>query len=716
VTACFVPAMGRRPSLRTGLAALVLCLVAAGFWWWNRPPSEPPDDSTVQRASVVLNPGYVGPTACAPCHAERVADFGRTRHQLACVVPTAEMMPAAFLTGGTVQTPDRSLHFEMSHVAGAFVQTTVRETESGEERTTSPIAYVYGSGGVTDEVYFTWHGDRLFELPAVWLNPLGDWGTSLFDPRGTGDFSREMTIRCVECHNTWFEHVPGTLNEYRREGAILGVTCERCHGPAEAHVAGRQPARAPQRPNIVHPGRLSRDRQIDICAQCHSNTIKPRGRPFTYMPGEPLEVYFKAFETRRPEDDHVANQVGYLRQSLCFAKSESLTCTTCHDPHKAPALDKLSAGRAACIKCHESSDCQERARLPEAIRDSCVECHMPRGNKIQVNFRTAREEYYPPAQRSEHRIGVYPFARDEVLLGWYRSQSDGPSARQARRLEESLASYWLNVAEERKSEHRYLAAVDACRSSLRFDGEERARPLLDEMIKRQTSVDADWADAVRLSDAGRHREAISVLERLIENKPELAKAHGKLGMLYAIVAEDDRARQHLERVAELDPNDAYGVGMLGWLAYLKGDAATALEYYHRADEMEPQNARIQRQIGLALMKLGRWSEAGNSFRRLLEIEPQNVDGFDGLIAAFRQEGHVAEAVEAALRGARATEYRHPGLLLSLAEVYLESGRLDDAESTLRQAGALISQAPADAVSRLEARQRTIQARIARRRK
>jgi len=719
VIGSFIPGPRRRGALWIGLIVCAILVVMTVRWLgsWNSPP-RPTDAVFVETAVRSVNPGYVGPQACASCHAERVAEFARTRHSLACVAPDAAMMPAGFTSGrGRVPTVESSLHFEMEHAHQEFVQTTVRESESGEERTTSPIAFVYGFGGSTDEVFFTWHGNRLYELPVVWLHPLEEWGTNLFDPQGTGDLSREATIRCVECHTTWFEHTPGTLNEYRAEGAILGVTCERCHGPAAEHVASRAAKRrALPEADVVHPRRLSRDRQIDVCAQCHSNTIKPRGRPFTYVSGKPLEGFFKPFETRYPEDDHVANQVGALRQSRCFAQSESLTCTTCHDPHRVPSPDRLVRSQSGCLNCHEADDCHERNRLPEAVRESCADCHMPISNKVQVNFRAANEEYFPPARRNEHRIAVYPAARDEVLLHWHRSQDGTENLQAAATLEEALAAHWLSSAVALKLEHRFLAAIDACRMSLQFDASEGAQPLLEELISLQRSVDSDWAEAVRLVDAHRNAEAITVLERLLSTKPEHAKAHGKLGMLYAIEGRDDLAREHLERVEKLDPNDAYGVGMLGWLAYLKGDAASALDYYRRADDIEPQNARVQLQMGLAYQKLGILGEAANRFRYLLEIEPQNLDAFDGLASTLRQQGRFSEAIDVAQRAVRITENRNAVALMTLAESWYDFGRLQEAEETSQKVASLIQEDSSDAATRIEARLRVLQNRLARRRK
>src|SRR5262245_42022583 len=57
---------------------------------------------------------YLGPEACAACHAERVAEFQATRHYQACTVPDPDRMPAGFSAGrGTFETRVPGLHFEM---------------------------------------------------------------------------------------------------------------------------------------------------------------------------------------------------------------------------------------------------------------------------------------------------------------------------------------------------------------------------------------------------------------------------------------------------------------------------------------------------------------------------------------------------------------------------------------------------------------------------
>jgi hypothetical protein len=319
---------------------------------------------------VPENPGYVGLHACAACHAERVAQFQKTNHYLACREVGVSTILEGFASGkGTFVAREPGLRFEMTRTDAGIFLNAIQASAAGERRASTPVAWVYGAGDA-DEVYFGWHGDRLYELPISWLHPQQCWGISPpYRYSIHQDFSREATPRCVECHNTWVGHLAGTLNQYRRDGAIVGVTCERCHGPGREHLAfhkAHPEARTGE--YIVHPGSLSRERQIDVCAQCHSNAIKHRTPPFTYRPGHALEESFKTLSTKYAEDDRVANQTLYLRRSKCFQKSDTMTCLTCHDPHSPKSPAATAAVAAACLKCHAPADCMEQPRLPSAVR------------------------------------------------------------------------------------------------------------------------------------------------------------------------------------------------------------------------------------------------------------------------------------------------------------------------------------------------------------
>src|SRR5947199_5681309 len=122
-----------------------------------------------------------------------------------------------------------------------------------------------------------------------------------------------------------------------------------------------------------------------------------------------------------------------------------MPCITCHDPHR------LTSAPNACSKCHTAGSCTDRPRLPEAVRGDCVGCHMP--TRIRMHFHhytTADDRYVPLATRSDHRIGVYPEAKQAVLLAWHRTQADPRSRAEAERLAAQLTAYWVEEARRRQ--------------------------------------------------------------------------------------------------------------------------------------------------------------------------------------------------------------------------------------------------------------------------
>ncbi len=681
----------------------VIATVSAAVTFWRRPtPQQPVSTVASQDADfdepAAPDPGYVGPQACAACHAERVAEFQATRHFRACRLPEAGAMPPGFAPGqGTYASRYPGLRFEMTQAGGDFVQTAIHTTPTGEQRTTARIDLVYGAG-TADEIYFTWHDDRLYELPMAWLHPLSRWGEQPFNPYGPADLSRTTTPRCLECHNTWLEHVAGTENQYRRHHLILGVTCERCHGPGREHVAFHQTH--PQAPplylpprlggdkeggvgagRLVNPGGLTRDRQLDVCGQCHSNAPKRRGPAFSYRPGEPLEAYFRTNLSNRPENDHVADQVKYLRQSKCFQKSDTLTCTTCHNPHRSNS----GSVQRSCQKCHQPADCAEQDRLPAGVRSNCVDCHMPSFTRFQVFFHTENDAYLPPIRPHQHRIAVYPTARQEVLLAWYHAQPAGPSRQEAARLRRALVEHWLAEAEHYRREYRFLAAIGAIREALRLEPAPATRAKLQETVAIQAKLDAGLFAALHQIDEHRFAEAIDTLKESLTIKPDWAKAHGKLGTVYAITGQNQLAVEHLQAAAKYNSDDPYGYSMLGWLAYLQDRAEDAVAAYRRADEIEPYNAKINHHLGLALAKLGRLPEAIACFRRVLTIDPNHAGGCQGLGHALRRQGRPEEALRFALRAAQLSRFQTPDILVTLAETYADLGRFADAGATAAQA-------------------------------
>jgi tetratricopeptide (TPR) repeat protein len=660
------------------------------------------DEDDLQQAVTLANPGYVGPQVCGECHGPRLREFQQTRHFRACWAPEPGEIPLGFAAERTVlQSRYPGLSFEMKRSATNFTEDLIRAASDGENRRSNRIDFIYGFGGQADEVFFTWKGDRLFELPVAWLHPVKQWGEQPYDPHGKGDFTRTTTTRCVECHNTWVGHVRGSENRYRRDGMILGVTCEKCHGPAAEHVAyHRQHPSEKKGYGLVHPGRLSRERQMDVCAQCHSNAMIGRDPAFSYRPGEPLDSHFRTLLASGIENDHVADQAKYLRQSKCFQKTKTLTCVSCHDPHRPTDVSKV---QSSCQQCHQAAECRELPSVPEAIRGSCVDCHMPRYDRVEVKFHTREERYVFPMQPHNHRIGIDRAAAQATLLAWYRRQSDAPSRDKAQQLTRALSDHWIAEGERLLGEHRYLSSIAAFRRAERLLPTAAIKAKVNEVVETKAKLDDAIFLGHHLADERRHEEAIATLEGALKLKPDSAQVHGKLGTLYAIVGRRDRAEVHLREVARNDADDPYGYNMLGWLVFLDGDAAKAVEYFRLADEIFPFSAEINYRWGSALFALDRWPEAATRFRQVLLINPDHAGACRGLSHALRNQGALTEGLRYAKHAARLTSFQNAEILLSLMDAYADTEQWDFAVDAGQRALDLAQRADPKLVPRIQGR-------------
>ncbi len=625
-----------------------------------------PDDEDLYELTNVKNPGYVGIETCAECHAARATTFKTGRHYLACRPAPIGVAAPAF-AGGRIahETTARGLRFETARVGTDFLITRVRDDRRDEHT----IGLVYGSAGKQDEMYFAWDGDRLSHLPMAWLHPHNCWGQA---SHTTGALPTHAS--CLECHNTWVGHVPGTINQYRKTDMFLGVTCERCHGPGRAHTDHHRANPNAAAHAIIHPGTLSRQRLMDVCAQCHANA-KRLGPPFSYRPGEPLETHFYNARPTHQEDD-TTNQVRYLSDSKCYQKSE-LTCITCHDPHRP------HSAAAGCATCHKPAACTAQPRLPDAVRADCVGCHMPARVWTHAHlYTTNTDKYLPLAPRADHHIGVYPEATYAVVLEWLRSRTDPTGRAEAELLAAKVVQHWTNEAGARLRAGRFKAAMGAYREAVRIAPNPALRQQLVAAITRQTEID-DLHDA--LHTVGRAEDAVPVLEKMLAIKPNSAFAHGELGTILSRTGNQNRATGHLEAVVTHDPADSYGLLGLAEMAFFEGRLNDAAALCARGAKVNPAAPQSRHLWGLVLSKQGRWSDAEKQFRTVLAGDLAHVASNDRLSEALRQQGNATDAVKYARRAAHFSQNQDAEVLLTLANAYSAANRTADARKVLEQA-------------------------------
>jgi hypothetical protein len=339
---------------------------------------------------------YTGDGACESCHQDVANNYLHTAHHLTSQLPSKNSMAGKFTAGAnTLRTFDPNLRFTMAAAKGSYYETAIFWQPPDEQKQTERIDMVVGSGQ-RGQTYLYWKGDRLFQLPVSYWAPLGEWVNSPGYTDGTADFNRPVVPRCLECHATYFTAIPSAPfeNRYQKTSAVLGISCEKCHGPGRRHVelerlkanhaeqpehsASKAPANKAAEGNseIVNPRKLSRDRQMDICAECHGGLGEERASAFSFVPGQPLADYL---ELQQPDPeakvDVHGNQVALLERSRCYQSSAKITCNFCHDVHEPERIAAAYSDR--CLSCHKPESCGEYPKLGQDIVKNCVDCHMP---------------------------------------------------------------------------------------------------------------------------------------------------------------------------------------------------------------------------------------------------------------------------------------------------------------------------------------------------
>ncbi len=392
------------------LAALIPCLFAVGLILRSRHPAAPVATVPLPARQAALEepPVFAGTQACAECHAQRVDSFSKTAHALTSREADRKSISGPLDEGkNTLRTRNPRLWFEMQARAGGIYQDTMEATAEWYQRVdTERIDLVTGSGK-KGETYLTWKDDRLYELPVSYGRLYG-WIISPGYPNGVRTPPRPIQPPCLDCHATYFRVLSGGINRYARTGYVLGVGCERCHGPGVRHIEYQKAHPDEKRARyIVNPSELPVERQRDLCAQCHSDNGDSLRPAFSYRPGEPLAKYRrdKSETEQNRMGAHADNQGARLHLARCYQQSPAMTCITCHNPHVLER-DQLAVFSKRCLDCHKRQACPMSKKLGASIEQNCIDCHMQLGQD-QMNVSIGPNGPLMATQR-DHFIGIFP--------------------------------------------------------------------------------------------------------------------------------------------------------------------------------------------------------------------------------------------------------------------------------------------------------------------
>jgi hypothetical protein len=389
------------------LAAGSVAAVALVLWLtlpWGHPPPEKTFPLPPYSASRYLNTGpeaqYVGTARCAGCHPKNHQSYLLTAHSqsLSDVDPKSEPADGSFFH----KPSGRS--YRVYRQDGKLRHEEVMRSDDGKEisRIDLPVRYLVGSGHFS-RTYVVEVDGFLHESPITWYESKHDWGMSpgYDNPRHVG-FERPIIGACLSCHSGALD-TSGTVNRIAVVEKAIG--CESCHGPGSLHAARHKDdksAGGDEDLTIVNPGKLSRPLLESVCGACHLNgpaRTFVRGRsPSDFRPGMPLTDYRVDYRfDRGSEEMTVVGHIEQLRRSVCYQKSEGLTCLTCHDPHaREKPKDRVAFYRKKCLDCHAAGSCGEKEAERQKKGDNCAACHMPRSDTD-----------IPHVSFTHHRIGKH---------------------------------------------------------------------------------------------------------------------------------------------------------------------------------------------------------------------------------------------------------------------------------------------------------------------
>ncbi|MGH7127508.1 MAG: multiheme c-type cytochrome, partial [Planctomycetaceae bacterium] len=399
---------GKSAYLVAAQVGVIAAVLISGGVWWSL--SDHPEETSLpvepRRRSVRAEPriAYVGRRTCAECHPSQHETYLKTTHSRALddVDPSAEPPDVEFVHEPSqrayrVYRRDGELRHE-ERLAG--------DDGEGLRLADHPVKYVIGSGNHSRS-YLVEADGFLVESPITWYARKDAWGMSPgYDRPQHAGFERPTDAGCLVCHVGRLENIGGSFHRIRIHEQAIG--CENCHGPGAQHVAlhrgGSESAATASQQFIVHPSRLSRDRTEAICAQCHLRgqaTVYHAGYGVhSFQPGQLLAEVRTDYHLRESDGSMtVTGHVEQMRMSRCWQASDSLTCTTCHDPHSEPEPEeRLAYFRQTCLECHAQDACglHEAERLLQQPLDNCVACHMPQSPTDIPHFAF-----------THHRIGIH---------------------------------------------------------------------------------------------------------------------------------------------------------------------------------------------------------------------------------------------------------------------------------------------------------------------
>ena len=637
-------------------------------------------------------------------------------------------------------------HYSMAIRDGRYYQRRWQIGPDGKEMNVEEVSidYVIGSG---NHGRFYLHGTEqgmLIELPLAWYPEHREWGMAPGSDLPQPETRQFIAYKCMFCHNA-YPNIPAGHEEPGAEPVFSGelpqgIDCERCHGPGAEHV--RTYGRVP----VVNPAKLSFDRRMDLCLQCHLEptagdiTAKlqrfNRG-PFSYVAGEPLvdfAIFFDYAPGRREDRFEGVGGAYQFRKSRCFLDSPGkLECTTCHDPHDVPrGAEALRHYSSVCLQCHQSL---HPGNIPATAAD-CITCHMPKrraDDAPHMIFTDHRIQRRAPANalaefaervQEPYRGGVVPYyplplpeTPENALYGAVAQVGTGNNVaagmpdliRLIDRIKPREPEFYKVLGDGWKALGKMPEAAAAYRQALERQALQ-LKPDSARLLRALAEVDPDHAE--------------EILARAVQVAPDDPQSWLQYGQLThsaeriqkaivlnpwfryqsRILAEVSGSEAALADALRADPFDDAAWDIGGRIMAEKGDFKAAFFDFERAIKIVPSGQHLF-DYALALVRADRFDEAQSQAESAARADPTMAEPHELLGGLHARKTELAAAAGEYM-AALALKPELWRVHLRLGLVLASQGKKADAETHLRAAAqgndASVARQAAEALEQLRA--------------
>lgn len=368
----------------------------------------------------VSSGGFVTSKTCVECHADQHSSWHDSYHSSMTQAATPETVLAPFRN---VRLTARGRDVYLSQEGTEYFATMADpDWEAGAvasgvdvsraQPPTVKLQVVMTTGSHHMQGYWVGSksGNMLRQIPFIYLLTDKRWvpreDIFLGPPGGHRHFA-VWNDNCLVCHSTAGNpNIDLVRMTVATQVAELGISCESCHGPAEAHVAFRtnfQPGDEASEDPVVNPAKCTPQQSAQICGQCHSYFEPPDMNDFakhgySYRAGGDLynSHDFISYAEAKEQGNESAlgaywsdgtcrisgREFSSMLESPCYL-AEEMSCISCHSMHNSDPVDQLAdqmLSNQACVQCHAGYADNLEAHTHHAADSSgslCYNCHMP---------------------------------------------------------------------------------------------------------------------------------------------------------------------------------------------------------------------------------------------------------------------------------------------------------------------------------------------------